>query len=286
VRLEGDIECTDESALIVTGDNTVIDLNGHRIICTGGGYQGSCQGTTPDDFGILVEGRRNVHIFSHRPGGTITGFDAAINIQNSDDVKVKQIIATGPAGAPGVVRPPTVGILIQDVDCGGGNVRIGGGTKTGNDVSNHTRGIQVETSSCVYIGHNRVHHNREHAPLGEPLRRSGGIGLFDSPDNHVSSNVVFDNGDNNEFEAGIGLIEGATTNNLVVGNQANDNEGNGIETILGASNNYIVNNVMLRNTNTDAFSDQSGPNRWNENNRCVTQTTPQPPPDVCGPDEA
>jgi hypothetical protein len=227
-----------------------------------------------------------VHIFSHREDGTITGFDAAINIQNSDNVKVKQVIATGPVGIPGVQRPRTVGIMIQGVDCGGGNVRIGGGTKTGNDVSNHTRGIQLDNSSCVYIGYNEVHDNRaEFAPLHIPEDLGGGIGVFNSPDNHIRSNVVFDNGDNNPLEGGIGLIFEATTGNLVVENQANENRGNGIETIGGASNNYIVNNEMLRNDHFDAFSDAGSMNRWNENNRCVTQTVP-PPDEVCGPDEA
>ena len=43
---------------------------------------------------------------------------------------------------------------------------------------------------------------------------------------------------------------------------------------------------MLGNASFDAFSFPTSVNRWNENNRCVTQTTPQPPPGVCSPDDA
>jgi hypothetical protein len=286
VRLETDLFCTDTDGLVVVGDNTVIDLNGHRIVCTGAGYFGSCQGPGPfiDDFGIDTRGRDNVHIFSHVPGGTIDGFDVgvfvrAIGIDVSANVKVKQVIVTGPAGAPGMIRPPSAGILVLRTECEDGTVRIGGGTATGNDVSHHTRGIDIQNASCVYVGYNRVHDNREHAP---------GLGAFGirvtGPDNHIRSNVVTDNGDGVPIEAGIALQQ--TTNTLVVENQSNDNVGNGIETIFAAQDNYIVNNQMLRNRNVDAFSSPASVNRWNENNRCLTQTTPQPPPGVCGPDEA
>ena len=72
---------------------------------------------------------------------------------------------------------------------------------------------------------------------------------------------------------------------FVVENESNRNMGNGIETIQGALDNYIVNNQMLGNTGLDAFSDPISVNRWNENNQCKTQSAPQPPPGVCGPDE-
>ncbi|MDQ4049817.1 MAG: hypothetical protein M3131_10635 [Actinomycetota bacterium] len=44
VKLANDLVCPDTDALIVGSDNTVIDLNGHRIACVGGGFEGSCQG--------------------------------------------------------------------------------------------------------------------------------------------------------------------------------------------------------------------------------------------------
>jgi hypothetical protein len=40
---------------------------------------------------------------------------------------------------------------------------------------------------------------------------------------------------------------------------------------------------MFFNSNFDGHSDNGvNLNTWNENNRCGTQTTPEPPPGVCG----
>ncbi len=291
VRLETDLLCANSDGLIVGSDNTVIDLNGHKIVCTGepGGYFGSCQGPVgdnrEDDQGIDTNNHQNVHIFSHVPGGTVDGFDVGIRVRtNSHNVKVKQVTVTGPAGAPGVVRPVTVGIFITNVNCDGGSVRIGGGTNTGNDVSYQTRGIETTFSACVYIGANRVHDNRENGFF------FGSVGIFvhSSPNSHIRGNVVTNNGDGFSLNGGLDLqgFPTNTTNTLVVENEFTEDRGNGVETLSGASDNYIVNNQMLGNTNFDAFSSPASVNRWNENNRCVTQTTPQPPPGVCSPDDA
>ena len=290
VRLETDLLCLNTSGLIVGADNTVIDLNGHTIKCQGAGYFGSCQGPVAANGqnGIDTRTRSNVHIFSHVPGGTIDGFDIGILIRpGSSNIKVKQLIITGPAGAPNARRPSfTIGVRIDGVNCGGGNVKIGGGTNTGNDISNHNRGIQLFASSCVYIGYNRVHDNRKNFLVPTLGDHAVGIAVFDSPNNEIRSNVVTNNGDGFQIEGGIALIDPPTTSLLVVETEANKNLGNGIETIQGAVANDILNNQMLNNRIIDAFSDQISVNSWNENNRCLTQSTPQPPPGVCGPDEA
>jgi hypothetical protein len=284
VRLEVDLNCVNQNGLIVGSDNTVIDLNGHTIRCTGAGYFGSCQGVFTN--GIYTNNHRNVHIFSHRPGGTIDGFHHGILVPtNSNNVKVKQLVITGPAGVTGSRRPGfVIGIRVDGVDCDDGIVRLGGGTKTANDISYHNRGIQVLGSTCVLIDQNRIHDNNKNQffPAGD---HALGIAVFSSPNIHLVGSVLTNNGDGFATEGGIALID-ATTGTLVNNNQADANLGSGIETTQGASDNYIVNNQMLRNTFRDATSDQSGVNRWNENNRCVTQTTPQPPPGVCGPGEA
>jgi hypothetical protein len=293
VRLETNLMCLDTPGLIVTSDNTVIDLNGFKIVCTGVGYGGSCQGPigeVDDDTGIDTNGHDNVHIFSHLPEGTIDGFNIGVHVRpNSDNIKVKQVTVTAPPGeevpAP---RPETRGIFVDHVDCANGHVRIGGGTNTGNDVSWHTRGIEVFQSACVYVGYNRVHHNGGSGLVGRNL----GIEIASSSDNHIRSNVVTRNGDgNNNFDGGLRLSDPPTTGNLVVENQVNENDPYGVRTDESAADNYIVNNQMLFNLVFDAFSDQTDPveptdNRWNENNRCLTQTTPHPPPGVCSPDDA
>jgi parallel beta-helix repeat protein len=110
-----------------------------------------------------------------------------------------------------------------------------------------------------------------------------GILIHMAPNNHIRSNVATNNGDGFATNAGFDM-QVSSTNGLIVNNQFSQNNGNGIEAII-ASDNYVVNNEMLGNTRFDASS-ISSVNRWNENNRCVTQTTPEPPPGVCGPDEA
>jgi parallel beta-helix repeat protein len=284
VRLETDITCVNSTALIVGSDNTVIDLNGHKISCSGepGGYFGSCQSTINDDYGVWTNSHNNVHVFSHVPGGTITGFDMGVRVESSQNVKVKQLTVTGPPGAPGFPRPLTVGVFVVNSSCS--QVRVGGGTATANDISNATRGIQVQDSSCDYVGSNRVHDIRDYRNLAA---RALGISLVRAPNNQVRDNIVTNSGDNEPQDAAIDLraLAAQTTGNLIVGNTADGNLGNGIAMRQSASGNDIVNNEMINNTQFDAYSDQSGVNTWNNNNRCHTQTTPQPPPGVCNPGE-
>jgi ABC-type Fe3+/spermidine/putrescine transport system ATPase subunit len=171
----------------------------------------------------------------------------------------------------------------------GGTVRIGGGTSTGNDVSNHTEGIRLIGTSCVYVGYNTAHDNRDWSNVAFA---AAGIRLSNSPNNHIRSNISTKNGDD-EFDvplpdSGILVNGAASAASLLVENQVNRNRGSGITTSVGAATNEIVNNQMLFNDPppfADAYSDQSGVNTWNENNRCQTQTTPQPPPGVCNPGE-
>jgi parallel beta-helix repeat protein len=287
VRLEVDLSCTDTSGLIVGSDNTVIDLNGHTIKCTGAGIAASCQGPVagPEpDIGVDTNGKDNVHVFSHLDGGTITGFDQGVTIRSaSDNVKVKQLVITGPAlYFPN--RPSNViGILVMGTTCGGGNIRLGGGTSTANDISNHTTGIELQSAACVYMGHNTIHDNLASA------FNDYGIVLRNSPTNHLDGNVVTHNG-GCCADGGIALIGSGTVDTLVTNNVANNNGFTpfaaptfGIGTENGAANNHIVNNEMFFNGNFDAFSNNgTNLNTWNENNRCGTQTTPEPPPGVCG----
>ena len=221
-----------------------------------------------------------MHVFSHRDGGAIDGFDIGVFVSPaSDNVKVKQRIITGPSIGAGP-RPSTWGIMVGGVDCGGGNIRLGGGRSTGNDISNQSFGIFLVASACVYVGYDSVHDIRNNF---RQVRESG-IVLSDSPDNLVRGNRVTRVGEA-DSGAGIFVHEDATVGNLITENAVNDNQTDGISTER-ASGNYIVNNQMLGNgpvgTHYDASSDQLSVNRWNENNRCVTQTTPQPPPGVCG----
>jgi hypothetical protein len=285
VRLETDLNCTNTDGLIVGSDNTVIDLNGHTIRCKGVGFMGSCQGTGPS--GVRTGGFDNVHVFSHLRGGTIDGFAQDVFVQTgSNNVKVKELVLTGPAAPGGAGRPfNSSGVLVSGTDCTDGTVRIGGGTKTGNEILNNNVGIQVQFSQCVYLGENNIHDNNG---TGHPFQSDGIVVGFTSSDIHVRSNIATRNGRNGAVDAGLIMAQGVT-DSLVVENQFNRNSGDGISTFFAVNGNNIVNNQMLFNSpppaHHDAASDPGSVNTWNDNNRCQTQTTPQPPPGVCNPGE-
>jgi hypothetical protein len=270
-RLETDLLCTDTSGLIVGADNISIDLNGHKIVCTGSGYLGSCQGGTTVEIGVDTNGHDGVHVFSHVTGGTIDGFDRGVFVRGlSDGATVNQLTLTGPAlaGVP-PFRPAVFGVLVEGNHCPDGGVLV-----SGNEAENHTTAIRVNVGSCVTVSGNYVHDNSG----GDPDTLLAGIRLRNSSLN--GGGVV-------ELppDSGIVLDNALTTGNQVVGNEVTGNNGEGIATALGAAGNSILNNEMRFNTQFDAFSDNSGANSWNNNNRCRTQTVPQPPAGVCNPGE-
>jgi len=286
VRLETDLLCTNTSGLVVGDDNTSIDLNGHEIVCTGSGYRGSCQGPPGDDppeVGVDTNKYDGVHVFSHVKGGTIDGFDRGVFVRNlSDNATVKQLTLTGPplAAVP-PYRPAVFGVLVEGDHCQSGGVLIGG-----NEAENQTTGIRVNVASCVSVNSNIVHDNSG----GDPdATLNVGIRIRNSSRNVVNGNVVTGNGSGVVAppppDSGISLDNLLTTGNQVVRNQVNSNNGEGISISEGAAGNSIVNNAMRFNKQFDAYSDNSGTDRWNKNNRCRTQTTPQPPPGVCNPSE-
>lgn len=316
VKLANDLVCPDTDGLIAGSDNTVIDLNGHRVSCVSptGGYKGSCQGISTagalDDEepenGIDIRDRRNVHVFSSVPGATIEGFDQGVQIDRSSNVKVEHLIITGPEGTrPANPRPPSHGVLIRGADCGGGNIHIGTGEKSGNDISNHNQGVAIN-GDCVSVVHNRVHDNNSDSAVvpGFPGdANSNGILLSNASHNVVRGNEVERNGEGDITptgpDSGIQIRREQSTDNLITNNVVNDNIGDGISLRLGTTENLIVNNTMLRNggpLSGTAFYDAAGRaapggrpgseplNRWNQNNRCLTQND-EVPPGTCGPDE-
>jgi Right handed beta helix region len=281
-RLETDLLCANTSGLIVGADGTSINLNGHKIVCVGSGYGGSCQGGAGVEIGVDSNGYDGVHVFGVG-GGTIDGFDRGVFVRDqSDGATVKQLTLTGPALDPvPPYRPAVFGILVEGNHCADGGVLIGG-----NEVENHTTGIRVNVASCVNVNGNSVHDNAG----GDPeLTLNAGIRIRNSSDNVIVGNAVTSNGSGviapPPPDSGIVLDNPLTTGNRVVGNEVNGNDGEGIATAQGAAGNSIVNNKMRFNSQLDAYSDDSGANSWNDNNRCRTQTTPQPPPGVCNPGE-
>ena len=315
IKVANDLVCPDTKGLIVVADNTVIDLNGHRISCVGSGFEGSCQGVAPTggvsepdpafDNGVEIDRRHNVHVFTSVPGGTIEGFDNGIRIRNSQNVKVEFLTITGPVGT--IVanpRPASHGVLINGSSCDG-PIHIGTGQFSGNDISNHNQGVAIN-GDCVDVVHNRLHDNdggltvRAGVPTGAVP--SNGLLINDGSKNVVRGNEIFNNGDEDASDdAGLRIRRQGSTDNLVTNNVVKDNLGDGILLTEAARANYIVNNTMLGNGvagSGTAFYDAAGRaapggppdtenpvlNRWNQNNRCLTQNH-EVPPGTCEPDD-
>ncbi len=314
VKLANDLVCPDTDGLIVGSDNTVIDLNGHRIACVGGGFEGSCQGIAPaggvseadastSDDGVEIDERRNVHVFTSVPGGTIEGFDNGVRIRGSLNVKVEFLTITGP---PGTIvanpRPASHGVLVNGASCDG-PIHLGTGEKRGNDISGHNQGIAIN-GDCVDVVHNRLHDNDGGLTVrgGVPtvLVPSNGLLISNGARNVARGNEVFRNGDEDASDdAGIRIRRQGSTDNLITNNDVSENLGDGILLTEGANANLIANNTMLLNggpLSGSAFFDAAGRgapggrpgseplNEWNQNNRCLTQNQ-EVPPGTCGPDE-
>ncbi|HEV2771037.1 MAG TPA: right-handed parallel beta-helix repeat-containing protein [Solirubrobacteraceae bacterium] len=317
VKVANDLVCPDSDGLIVGADNTVIDLNGHRISCQGSGFEGSCQGVATtggvseinpafsEDNGVEINRRQNVHVFTSLPGGTLEGFDNGVRIGNAKNVKVEFLTITGP---PGTIlanpRPASHGVLVNGASCDG-PIHLGTGERSGNDVSNHNQGIAIN-GDCVDIVHNRLHDNdggltvRGGVPTGAVP--SNGLLISDGARNVARGNEIFQNGDEDASDdAGVRIRRQSSTDNLITNNVVSENLGDGILLTEGAMDNFIVNNTMFGNggpLSGTVFYDAAGRgapgeppdteetllNEWNQNNRCLTQNE-EVPPGTCEPDD-
>ena len=299
IKVGNDLTCVDTDALIVASDNVVIDLNGHRINCIGSGYLGSCQGIAPTggavdeepEDGVNITAHINVHVLDTKEGGTIDGFDNAIHIERSQEVKIEHLTLTGPPGQVVNPRPFSHGVLIRGSTCAGdANIHIGSGQFSGNEMMNHNQGIAIN-GSCVSVVHNIVHHNNSNGSVP-----SNGILLNQASNNVVRGSEVFANGDTVDplnQDGGI-TIRQDSRDNHIVNNRVLSNFGDGISIRNASVNNFIDNNTMLFNGGVllgSEYYDAAGRgapgelNKWNQNNQCVTQNQ-EVPPGVCGPEEA
>ena len=317
IKVANDLVCPDTDGLIVGSDNTVIDLNGHRISCVGSGFEGSCQGVAPtggvsevnqtrsEDNGVEINGRQNVHVFTSRPGGALHGFDNGVRIDRSKNVKVEFLTITGPSGTIlANPRPASHGVLVIGAGCDG-QVHLGTGESSGNDISGHNQGIAIN-GDCVDVVHNRLHDNdggltvRGGVPTGAVP--SNGLLISNGSRNVARGNEIFQNGDEDASDdAGVRIRRQDSTDNLITNNVVNENLGDGILLTEAARDNFIVNNTMLFNGvpgSGTVFYDAAGRgapgeppdtedsllNEWNQNNRCLTQNE-EVPPGTCGADE-
>lgn len=292
VKLANDVVCPDTHGLVVVSDNTIIDFNGHKIVCRGAGYLGSCQGggaePEPDNGVDNSGGFRNVHILDTKKKSgdetaaevvNLDGFDNGVLIQNTVNQKVEHLVITGPEDP--AARPRSHGIQVRNVECPGG-IHIGTGEKSGNMIDHQTVGIGFYNVDCSNIVHNVVHDNGSRPSICH------GILVFNSAHNNIRGNELFENGEGLFGDGGLTLDGPETIRNQVEANNSSLNEADGISTRNGANQNHLKNNTMFFNTgfgNFDAATKPTPPaplNKWELNNRCGTQTTPEPPPGVCG----
>jgi len=313
VTLTNDIVCTDAGpgpilGLTVAADDTTINLNGHTISCSGGGFMGSCQSTSTYNGGTgapvsvgIISSFKNVEIVGP---GTVTGFNTDIRLSNGPGLLVTNVTVTGP---PTPVfadndRLFNVGIVIANTTCSASGEEDAAILRS-NDISNTAQGIQLNNAQCVMVLRNNVHNNASRT------NNTPGIVLIESSNSKLNMNFVHANGLNmpGSNPAGAIQIMNASTGNVLVDNTVVSNCTNGIAAFDGppapsgsTMGNTIVFNVARFNSAVDTLGGQcvvliedpffdlatvnAGTNSWHTNNRCRTQG-PGIPAGVCNPGE-
>lgn len=252
-RLTADLAAVDATCVAITASEVKLDLAGHTVSCTGSGFAGSCQVPTFASHGIQVApGLTGVVVTGP---GSITGFDNGVVISDGNAL-VSGITISAPACDPGdCLRPISNGILVL----GESGVNL-----SHNDVSNYAFGlrlvsVQCPGDTCALIG-NAVHDNN-----------CGGINLGVAMDYTITRNVALSNGSISCFPtAGIALGDGST-GNVVINNDSSNNVSFGIGIGPGTNGNTIANNTARGNT-VDLRAFPGTTNRWNDNNRCNTES--------------
>ena len=272
-EVTGPITSTFATCITITASGVTLFLNDQVISCVGIGFLASCQVFGPGPIGIDVgSGLTDVAVMGR---GTVTGFDTGIRVSSSNAL-IKRVSVTGPKCLSPFTctRPDAVGIEVNGTS---------GVNLLRNTVENQVDGIHLDdvtcpggSASCVVNG------NASHDNFSLPIPCHG-ITLNGTTGYTLTRNVTFNNGENGFENAGIYLVNGAT-GNTITNNDSSNNLGFGIAASgIGTSGNNIVNNVALGNTFIPGlYADLgevsgAGPNTWNDNNTCNTETGTVPP---------
>jgi hypothetical protein len=304
VNLTANLHCIDQTGLIVGADNTIINLNGFEILCTGSGFDGTCQGQTGGSIAGLPVGIFSDH-HSHvtvRGVGFVVGFAFGIELRGGTGLMVQEVfMSSGKLAVPldQNHRAVAIGVWIRDVACSALSGRAGVSARVfQNSIAGHVTGILLSNSHCVLVDRNSVGANTAEAG------NAHGIAIAGGGDNTIFFNDASGNGLNRPFDSGIYLVDDVigdaivpTVNNVIAQNTVNSNCGNGISTGTHADNNNIFQNTAKFNgestdngkcelTRFGAFHDLAGlggtGNTWNDNNVCRTQAG-NVPAGVCNP---
>ncbi len=298
------------TCISITTGGVTLDMNGHTLSCTDvvtPGYMGSCQ-VLFGPIGIDISGAPSPTSVTVNGPGAVTGFDTGIHISSSNAL-IKGLTITGPPSptpncsfafpAAGVSacanpRPLSTGIEVSGVS--GVNI-------LNTDESNHADGIEMSAVTCpptitdpvtgaiIFSPSCVINGNKVHDNTSDPITCHG-ITLDSTTGYTVTRNKLIHNGETGSNNAGI-ILFGASTGNTITNNDSSDNRGFGIAAVSGPSGNTIVNNVartndMVANPAGGVFADlgeiAAGPNTWNNNNICNTETGTVPA-GVCNPGE-
>ncbi len=286
VTLTEDLDCNSQTALRVGADNTVINLNGFSITCTGAGYLGSCQTATGQNpvtaRGIEVSGKKGVVI---NGPGVVSGFQTGVLLLNAGGAAVKGVTITGPSSPLGLgQRGGAAGIYTGGFFCP--IVAFGQDAPPSlviadNDISNQAQGLHIENTACASIKGNKIH----------AIHRDGGYSLgmffYNADNNEVLRNSIFGVGANQMMDHGMLFLAGSSRNTVST-NTVSNNAATGIHAMSTSGQNKFLLNVARFNgvsPATDLADSSTGaPNTWNTNNICKTEGG-NVPANVCNPVE-
>jgi|GEM_PF-1176791 len=170
-----------------------------------------------------------------------------LNLQGIDTTGMKPVVDAGEIGSA--------------ITLSADGIRLEGFVATNSNLQGDSAGICVISNYNIITG-NVVFDNHR----GICLQNSTGNSVIDNTASknkigielHYSNNTIKGNSVNNNELFGIYLAGSNCYNNVLMDNTANDN-GNGIR-LQGCNNNMISKNIMVNNSNYDAYDD--GINMW------------------------
>jgi parallel beta-helix repeat protein len=248
VDLNHNLNCHKTDGLVVTGNNTTINLHGFTISCTGDGYLGTCQRPTGNLGSLGYEGIKSSGFsgVTVNGTGTVSGFTIGIHLINGDHFTVNDVTVEGPYTPPFADngRGEAVGIEVGLTNCplllspANPNNSF---SLTNNWVADQTIGIKLQFAQCGLVSNNIIERNAQGGPHGV----GWGIEVINSTNNTLYKNSVLFNATGVDNGGGI-HIAGGSTNTHVISNLVNLNCGNGI-LADGVSGNKVQTNTAQNN---------------------------------------
>ena len=225
-----------EALILVTGDNVTLDLNGFTAI-----------GAESVRWGIRILGAHS----RVSGGGVVGGTSACISVESAfATLTALDVSGCGFAGIQVTrdnvtieasrVAGGTNGGIVAPVEANGcrvvGNSVSGGG---GAGISMGHRGCLVKENVVMGSGNGGISAGRGALIDSNVVYSNGGAGIAAKAGSRVSNNTVSYGGDD-----GIFLWDGGV---LVTGNQVYYNTGSGINSTLGQSGSFVLENAIGAN---------------------------------------